>query len=114
MKLFSFSTIKGQMKIGIEIDNRQYDFTQIWEFFKDIKGSHQTPALMFLQVMIELTFFNFQDIKEVLKTVQNFRSLHDVRIRMNKMRVQISVGDLHRNQDSCSYPRNLQVENLLS
>ena len=80
MKLFSFYTPKGQIKIGIEIDNRQYDFTQIWEFFKDIKGSHQTPALMFLQVMIELTFFNFQDIKEVLKTVQNFRSLDDVRI----------------------------------
>jgi len=80
VKLFSFSTTNRQMRIGIEIDNRKYDFTQIWEFFKDIKGSHQAPSLMFLQVMIELGFFNFQDIKEVITTVQNFRSLNDVRI----------------------------------
>ena len=80
MKLFSYSTTNRQMKIGIEIDNRQYNFTQLWEIFKDIKGSHQTPPLMFLQVMIELTFFNLSDIKEVLDTVQKFRSLNDLRI----------------------------------
>ena len=80
MKLFSYFTKNRQTQIGIEIENIKYNFSQIWEFFKDIKGSHQTPPLQFLQVMIELGFFHLEDINEVLTTVQEFRALKDIRI----------------------------------
>lgn len=80
MKLFSYQTTNHQTRVGIEIDNRRYNFTQLWEYFKDISGKHQAPSLIFLQIMVELGFFNDQDINEVLTTVQNLRSLNDLEI----------------------------------
>lgn len=80
MKLFSYQTTNHQTRIGIEIDSRRYNFTQLWEYFKDISGKYQAPSLMFLQIMVELGFFNYQDINEVLTTVQNLRPLNDLEI----------------------------------
>ncbi len=80
MKLFNYYTEKREPLIGIEIDNKQYNFTQIWEFFKDIKGYHRSPQLVFLQMMIELDFFHKADIEEVLTTVKEFRNIDDIKI----------------------------------
>ncbi len=80
MKLFNYFTEKHEPRIGIHYQDQTFNFTQIWEFFKDIKGFHQTPQLLFLQMMLELDVFHFADIQEVMETVSDFRSLDDVRV----------------------------------
>jgi 5-oxopent-3-ene-1,2,5-tricarboxylate decarboxylase / 2-hydroxyhepta-2,4-diene-1,7-dioate isomerase len=80
VKLFNYFTDKQEPRIGIELQRKHYNFTQIWEFFKDIKGFHQSPQLFFLQMMIELDFFNEADINEVISTVSDFRTMEDLRI----------------------------------
>lgn len=79
MKLFQYM-IKAQPRIGIEIENKKYNFSQIWEFFKDIKGYHQQPQLLFIQMMLEMDIFNFSDINEIITTVKNFRTFSDIQL----------------------------------
>ncbi|MDZ7333138.1 MAG: fumarylacetoacetate hydrolase family protein [candidate division KSB1 bacterium] len=81
MKLFSFLNKDQLVRIGIELDGRKYDFSRIWEMFKDIRGKHHFPELSFLQVMIELELFNKENITEVIKTVSDLRPLDDLRIQ---------------------------------
>ena len=81
MKLFSFKTKEQMVRIGIELDGQKYDFTRIWDMFKDIQGRHRFPDLTFMQVMIELGLFNVEDINEVISTVKNLRSLDDLTIK---------------------------------
>lgn len=80
MRLFSF--IKGQQmaRIGIELDGKKYDFTRIWDYFKDIRGQHRLPEMYFLQVLLEMGMFNKKTIKEIITTVTNFRSLDDIKL----------------------------------
>ncbi len=80
MKLFSFITRDQNIKIGIDVDGKKCDFTYMWEIFKDIQGKHKYPQLNFIQVMISIGIFNSSDIKEVVTTVQEFRSLDTVKI----------------------------------
>jgi len=80
LKLFSFKTEDQMVRIGIELDGQQYDFTRIWEMFKDIQGQHRFPEMTFIQVLIELGFFNYNDINEVIATVKNLRPLDDLKI----------------------------------
>lgn len=68
------------MRIGIDLEGKKYDFSMIWEMFKDIKGKHDFPELSFLQVMIELGLFNVTDITEVITTVTDLRMLDDLKI----------------------------------
>lgn len=81
MKLFSFITKDLAIRIGIDLDEQKFDFTHIWEMFKDIQGKHRFPELTFMQVMIELGLFNVEDINEVISTVKNLRSLDDLKIK---------------------------------
>jgi len=81
LKLFSFKTKEQMVRIGIELDGQKYDFTRIWDMFKDIQGKHRFPDLTFMQVMIELGLFNVEDINEVISTVKNLRSLDDLTIK---------------------------------
>ena len=81
MKLFSYITKDHAVRIGIDWDGQKLDFTHIWEMFKDIQGKHHFPELTFMQVMIELGLFNFEDINEVISTVKNLRSLDDLKIK---------------------------------
>jgi len=81
LKLFSFKTKEQMVRIGIELDGQKYDFTRIWDMFKDIQGRHRFPDLTFMQVMIELGLFNVEDINEVISTVKNLRSLDDLTIK---------------------------------
>ncbi len=80
VKLFSYWIDDKQVRIGIEIDQVSYNFTQIFEMYKDIKGVFKSPELIFLQMMIELGFFNPDDIDEIVNTVRDLRPLDDLRI----------------------------------
>lgn len=80
MKLFSFFKKPQLIRIGIEINNKKYDFSQIWEFFKDIRGEHRLPEMHFLQVLVEFDMFSQKNINEILTTVTNLRSIDDLRI----------------------------------
>ncbi len=81
MKLFSFKTNDLAVRIGIDLEGQKFDFTHIWEMFKDIQGKHRFPELTFMQVMIELDLFKSEDINEVISTVKNLRSLDDLKIK---------------------------------
>ena len=81
MKLFSFKTKEQIVRIGIELDGQNYDFTRTWDMFKDIQGKHRFPDLYFIQVMIELGVFNYDDINEVISTVKKLRALDDLKIQ---------------------------------
>jgi len=64
----------------MELDGKKYDFTRIWDFFKDIRNKHRLPDLVFLQVMVEFDMLRQKTINEILTTVTNLRSLDDVQI----------------------------------
>jgi 2-keto-4-pentenoate hydratase/2-oxohepta-3-ene-1,7-dioic acid hydratase in catechol pathway len=81
LKLFSFKTNDLAVRIGIDLEGQKFDFTHIWEMFKDIQGKHRFPELTFMQVMIELDLFNSKDINDVISTVKNLRSLDDLKIK---------------------------------
>jgi len=80
MRLFSYVKKEQLYRIGIEHDGKKYDFSRIWDYFKDIRGEHRLPDLQFLQVMIEFAMFNKKNINEVITTVTNLRSLDDLKL----------------------------------
>jgi 2-keto-4-pentenoate hydratase/2-oxohepta-3-ene-1,7-dioic acid hydratase in catechol pathway len=80
IRAFSFTTEQNEPRIGIDTDEGRFDFTLIWEFFKDFKNFRQAPRLNFLQVMVEMDYFSQQTFEEVLEIVKGFRSLNDVRL----------------------------------
>jgi 2-keto-4-pentenoate hydratase/2-oxohepta-3-ene-1,7-dioic acid hydratase in catechol pathway len=81
MKTFAYYDDANIPRIGIETESGVFDFSRIWEFFKDYKGLRQATALHFIQVMIENDYYSFQTFQEVLEIVADFRSLEDVRLR---------------------------------
>jgi 2-keto-4-pentenoate hydratase/2-oxohepta-3-ene-1,7-dioic acid hydratase in catechol pathway len=80
MKTFAYYTTQNIPRIGIEFENGRYDFTQIWEFFKDFKGFSHVPSLQFLQVMVEMDYFSNETLVEVVEIVRDFRSFQDIRV----------------------------------
>ena len=80
MRLFMYKKSEHVMRIGIEYKGQTYDFSRIWTYFKDIRGEHRLPDLMFLQVMVEFEMFTKKNIQDILTTVTNLRSLEDVKI----------------------------------
>ena len=81
MRAFSYLTSKGEPRIGLEIENKKYNFTYIWQIFKEIKNSPKTPDYYFLQIMIEMGNFSRKVIDEVLTEIEQFRSLDDLSIK---------------------------------
>jgi len=80
LRLFSYIKKDQLYRIGIELDNIKYDFSRIWDYFKDIRGEHRLPDIQFLQMMIEFAMFSKKNINEVITTVTNLRSLDDLKI----------------------------------
>jgi 2-keto-4-pentenoate hydratase/2-oxohepta-3-ene-1,7-dioic acid hydratase in catechol pathway len=80
MKPFSFSTEKGLVQIGLDVDNDRYNFTRLWETYKGIQSGGKGPDFSFLQIMVELDFLSDQVFEEVLNTVRRVRPLEDFRI----------------------------------
>ncbi len=83
MKAFAYYTEKGEPRIGIETEEGQFNFTQIWSYFKEIQNVPRAPDLLFLQMMVELDYFSAQTFTEVLQIVRDFRGLKDLRISGN-------------------------------
>ena len=80
MRLFSYRKKSQIVRIGIELEGKKYDFSRIWDMFKDIRGEHRMVDLYFLQVMVEFDMFNKKTIQEILTTVTNLRSLDDLEL----------------------------------
>lgn len=83
MKTFSYFTAKNEPRVGIQTDDGTFDFTHIWQIYKDIKGFHQAPDVQFLQIMVELDYFSLNTFVEVIDTVKEFRTLNDLRVGDN-------------------------------
>jgi len=80
MKAFSYFTKNNEPRVGIETPEGIFNFTYIWQFFKDIKNFQQAPDINFLQIMVEMGYFSNETFNEVIDTVKEFRSLDDLRI----------------------------------
>lgn len=78
MKIFSYKADDGQLKIGIEAEGNRYNFSQLWSFFKEIKAGGKGPDLQFLQLMIELGYFELDTFTTVLDTVKEYRPIKDL------------------------------------
>jgi 5-oxopent-3-ene-1,2,5-tricarboxylate decarboxylase / 2-hydroxyhepta-2,4-diene-1,7-dioate isomerase len=81
MRAFNYFTLKKEPRIGLDVDGKEYNFSFLWQLYKDIKGYQQLPDMMFLQVMVEMDYFSDENFNEVVKTVQEYRSMHDLTIK---------------------------------
>jgi len=80
MKVFSYFTAKGEPRIGVECEQGRLNFTQMWEYFKEIKNFLQAPQLLFIQLMVELDYFSQETFDEVIQTVKDFRGVNDLQV----------------------------------
>ncbi len=83
MKAFSFFSDKAEPRIGLDTEQGQFDFTYVWQLFKDIKNYPRAPELNFLQIMVEMDYFSKQTFTEVLEAVQVFKKPQELRITGN-------------------------------
>ncbi|MFQ5863677.1 MAG: fumarylacetoacetate hydrolase family protein [bacterium] len=81
MKAFSFITDKGYTQIGIEFGGEAYNFSLAWELYKQLKSNGKGPSLSFLQIMVEADFFNLETLEEVIRSLQEVRSIHDLKLK---------------------------------
>ena len=81
MRTFAYLTGRGEPRIGVVYENVRYDFTRIWQIFKEIRNSPRTPEYHFLQIMIETGNFSRETLLEVVEEVKGFRGLEDLIIR---------------------------------
>ncbi len=81
MRAFAYTTDQGQPQIGIEYEKRRYNFSRVWQIFKEIRNSPRTPDYFFIQMMIETGNFSREVFTEVIEEVKNFRGLDDLVIR---------------------------------
>ncbi len=77
MKAFSFLTEDGLIQIGVEYQEKLYNFSQGWEIYKQLKGNGQGPELGFLQVMVEADFFQVETLQEVVFALREAQPLDD-------------------------------------
>ncbi|HPG39022.1 MAG TPA: fumarylacetoacetate hydrolase family protein [bacterium] len=91
MRAFCYSTLKGEPRVGIEMDGKKYNFTYIWQIYKELKSSPQTPDYYFLQIMIEMENFSASVFNDVLGEIKSFRSLDDLVIT-EKFRYEVPIS----------------------
>lgn len=80
MKVFSFTDEKGNSQIGIESEGQALNFSEAWEFYKQVKNRGRGPRLDFLQIMVEADFFNQGTFDEVLDTFRQVRPLEHLHL----------------------------------
>lgn len=80
MKAFSYTTQKGEPRIGLELKGRRYNFTYMWQIFKELSNLRQAPDLWFIQIMIEMGQFSKSVFQEVVDTIKEYRPLDDLLI----------------------------------
>lgn len=81
MKVFSYTTDKGSIQIGVEHQDELYNFSQMWEIYKQVENKGRGPSLDFLQIMVEAAFFSSATFEEVITTIQGIRPLNDLKLR---------------------------------
>ncbi len=81
MKAFSFIRDDGQVQIGLELDGEWYNFSILWELYKQIKNQGRGPGLNFLQIMVEADFFALETLQEVVDAVREVRPLNDLQLK---------------------------------
>ena len=81
MRTFAYLTAQGEPRIGVVYEQQRYDFTHVWQIFKEIKSSPRTPDYHFLQIVIEMGNFSRKVLTEVIEEVNAFRGLEDLLIR---------------------------------
>jgi 2-keto-4-pentenoate hydratase/2-oxohepta-3-ene-1,7-dioic acid hydratase in catechol pathway len=81
MRTFAYLSPSGEPRIGVVYENVRYDFTRIWQIFKEIRNSPRTPDYHFIQLMIETGNFSAEDLLEVIEEVKGFRGLEDLIIK---------------------------------
>ena len=91
MHAFSYFTQKGEPRLGVEIDGKKYNFTVIWQLFKDFKHVPHVPDLPFLQLAVEMEYFSRHSFMEVLDTVNSFHPLDDLVID-EKIRLDVPIS----------------------
>ncbi|MDZ7337075.1 MAG: fumarylacetoacetate hydrolase family protein [candidate division KSB1 bacterium] len=91
VRAFSYQTSKGEIRIGVETEEGVFNFTHAWEIFKEIKARGRGPDFHFLQMMVEMDFFNGETFREVLSTLRQFRSLDDLRLD-GKIRFEVPIA----------------------
>jgi len=77
-RAFAYLSPKNIPHVGVEWEGTAYNFTQAWEFFKQLKLDGKAPELGFLQIMVELDLFHAETFDEVFNTLREFRPLHDL------------------------------------
>ena len=83
MRAFSFSNDDGYTQIGIEYQEKLYNFSLAWELYKQIKSNGQGPQLNFLQIMVETDFFHLDTLQEVFFALRKVRSIDDLQLSQN-------------------------------
>ncbi|MFQ5639878.1 MAG: fumarylacetoacetate hydrolase family protein [bacterium] len=81
MKAFSFTTDKGKVQIGVTLEGELYNFSHMWEIYKQLKNQGRGPSLDFLQIMVEADFFQQETFQEVIQSLQEVRPLDDLKLR---------------------------------
>ncbi len=81
VRVFSYRRGEGESGIGVVWDGETYDFTLAWEAYKNVAARGQGPSLQFLQVMIELGFFELASFGEVMNALERRGVLNEFRLQ---------------------------------
>jgi len=67
MKLFSFQLQNGEFGIGIETPEGAFNMTRAFEIYQDAKRVRDPVTLAFIQVMVELGYFNTPTLTKIME-----------------------------------------------
>jgi 5-oxopent-3-ene-1,2,5-tricarboxylate decarboxylase/2-hydroxyhepta-2,4-diene-1,7-dioate isomerase len=81
VKAFTFQRGDEVTGIGVLWHGQAYDFSLAWEAFKNLEAQGRGPSLQFLQVMIELGFFELATFTEVMQALERRRLLEEFRLQ---------------------------------
>ena len=79
-RAFAYLSPKNIPQVGVEWEEKAYNFTQAWEMFKQIKLKGKAPAIGFLQIMVELDLFHTETFDEVFNILREYRPLDDLSV----------------------------------
>ncbi|KAA3619262.1 MAG: FAA hydrolase family protein [Calditrichaeota bacterium] len=80
-KVFSYLGEDNLNKVGVEWRGVEYNFTQSWEMFKEIKLDRTAPSFPLVQLIIEMDLFYKETFDELFETLLEYRKIDDLRIR---------------------------------
>ncbi|MDZ7373113.1 MAG: fumarylacetoacetate hydrolase family protein [candidate division KSB1 bacterium] len=81
VKAFSYRRGDDLAGIGVIWRSQAYDFTLAWEAFKNLEAGGRGPSLQFLQVMIELGYFELETFLEVMEALEKRGLLPEFRLQ---------------------------------